>query len=317
MSDPQNQRQRRPRLGADERARLLAEIAKFDTVPPRPAPAARSAPISGDRAEITATEQAARAALIGDAADMAELPRVVDVWSNLLTIPVDPRTLARNLVITASREDPAHAAFDVLRTRLVQALAEHGRRRVGITSPTRDCGKTFTAVNLAITLSRYDNCRTVLMDMDLRNPTLARRIGANAPQPMGDFLRGQIPTEAFLRRLAPNDLNIGGNLAFGLNGRIEPYAAELFQQQSTTDVLARLQEETEADVMLFDLPPAMAQDDVIAFRPHFDCILMVVGGGITKASDVRESIRRLGEDKPVIGIVLNKAEGEGVDDYSY
>ena len=311
MRHPEKPRQRRPRLGADERARLLAEIAKYDTVPPRPATP------KSDIAAVTAAEQAARTALIGAGTDQSTLPRVVDVWSNLLTIPVDPRILARNLVITASREDPAHAAFDVLRTRLVQALAEHGWRRVGITSPTRDCGKTFTAVNLAITLSRYDNCRTVLMDMDLRNPTLARRIGASAPQPMGDYLCGQIPTEAFLRRMAPNNLHIGGNLAFGLNGRVEPYAAELFQQQSTMDVLERLQDETEADVMLFDLPPALAQDDVIAFRPHFDCILMVVGGGITKASDVRESIRRLGEDKPVIGIVLNKAEGEGVDDYRY
>jgi len=311
MSDPQKPRQRRPRLGADERARLLAEIAKYDTVPPRPA-----AP-QPDIAAVAAAEQAARAALIGAQEGQPTLPRVVDVWSNLLTIPVDPRTLARNLVITASREDPAHAAFDVLRTRLVQALAARGWRRVGITSPTRDCGKTFTAVNLAITLSRYDDCRTVLMDMDLRNPTLARRIGANAPLAMGDYLRGTVPSEAFLRRMAPNDLQIGSNLAFGLNGRIEPYAAELFQQQSTTDVLERLQDETQADVVLFDLPPALAQDDVIAFRAHFDCILMVVGGGITKASDVRESIRRLGEDKPVIGIVLNKGEGEGVDDYTY
>ena len=317
MSEPQKPRQRRPRLGADARARLLVEIAKYDTVPLKPAPPHKSAAPKTDPAEALAAEQAARSALIGPDSDPSSLPRVVDVWSNLMTLPVDPRTLARNLVITASREDPAHAAFDVLRTRLVQALAEHGWRRVGITSPTRDCGKTFTAVNLAITLSRYDNCRTLLMDMDLRNPTLARRIGADNPLAMGDFLRGQIPTEAFLRRMAPNDLNIGGNLAYGLNGRVESYAAELFQQQSTADVLERLQDETQADVVLFDLPPALAQDDVIAFRPHFDCILMVVGGGITKASDVRESIRRLGEDKPVIGIVLNKAEGEGVDDYSY
>ncbi len=105
---------------------------------------------------------------------------VSDRWAALRRIPVDAALLERNLVITASRTDPAHASFDVMRTRLVQAMAEKGWRRVAITSPTKGCGKSFTAVNLAITLSRYENSRTILMDMDLRHPALARYLGAGA-----------------------------------------------------------------------------------------------------------------------------------------
>lgn len=298
MTENRLPRQRRPRLGPEERARLLGEIAKFGPPP-------------------DAQEREIRAALTGTLAKPESLPRVVDVWNNLLTIPVDPTVLERNLVITASRADPAHAAFDVLRTRLVQALSDNGWNRVGITSPTRDCGKTFTAVNLAITLSRYDNCRTVLMDMDMRNPSVGKVLGTTIKASVGDYLRGAVPSEAYLRRMGQNNLNIGANLAIGLNDRIEPYAAELFQQPRTAEVLARMQGELTPDVVLFDLPPAMAQDDVIAFRPQFDCILMVVGGGITTASEVREVVRRLGDSKPIVGVVLNKAEGAGVDSYSY
>ena len=76
-----------------------------------------------------------------------------------------------------------------------------------------------------------------------------------------------------------------------------------------------MEEALEPEVILFDLPPALAQDDVIAFRPHFDCVLMVVGGGITTAEEVREATRRIGEDKPILGVVLNKAEIEG--QYAY
>ena len=299
MTESRPPRQRRPRLGPEERARLLAEIAKYGPIP----------------AEQT---RAIRAVFTSDGEDEGDTSVPTgDIWASLLTIPVDAPLLERNLVITAARTDPAHAAFDVLRTRMVQALAENGWNRVGITSPTRDCGKTFTAVNLAITLSRYDNCRTVLLDMDLRNPSVGKVLGSAAPAAMGDYLRGMVTTEDYLRRLGRNTLNIGPNLALGLNDRVEPFAAELFQQASTADTLARLQDELRPDVVLFDLPPAMAQDDVIAFRPQFDCILMVIGGGITKASEVREMVRRLGESKPIVGVVLNKAEGEGVDSYSY
>jgi Mrp family chromosome partitioning ATPase len=295
MTDDPPLRRRRPRLDPGERTRLLEEIARIDA----------------------ATRGTAKPAGAKAARTPNLLPRVTEVWGNLLTIPIDPDLLDRNLIITASRANPAHGAFDVLRTRMLQALAEHGWKRVGITSPTQGCGKSFTAINLAVTLSRYDNCRTVLMDMDLRHPAIARTLGAPNPPAMGDYLRGLIPTEAFLRKAGQNMLNIGSNMAVGLNGRTEGYAAELFHDPMATEVLARMDQDVRPDVVLFDLPPALAQDDVIAFRPHFDCLLLVAGGGMTTAKQMQETVRRIGEDKPVIGVVLNKAEGEDIHDYSY
>lgn len=341
MTDQRPPRRRRPRLSADEHARLLAEIATLADAKagPRSGQARREAgpvdpqdralraaltegvvPQDGTTPEDTPQPQSPAKPEQGPApAPIAEAPPATapDVWSRLLQVPVNEAALARNLIITAQRVDPAHAAFDVLRARLVQALADRGWRRVGITSPSRDCGKTFAAANLAITLSRYDACRTLLMDMDMRNPSVAKTIGLRSEASMGAFLRGEVATDAFVRRVAPNGLNIGGNLALGLNGVIEPYAAELFHEERCAGTLQRLEAEIAPDVILFDLPPALAQDDVIAFRRHMDCVLMVVGGGITKASDVRESVRRLGDDMPIVGVVMNKAEGEGVDLYGY
>jgi len=238
------------------------------------------------------------------------------LWAALGGVALDPAMLERSLVITAARSDPAHGAFDVLRTRLLGALADKGWTRVGITSPTKGCGKSFSAMNLAVSLARYDARRTILMDMDMRMPSLARSLGVVPPGSMGDVLRGLTPPSRHLLRVAPNGKHIG-NLALGLNTQPELFAAELFQQESTAVALAAIQADYRPDVMLFDLPPALAQDDVIAFRAHVDCILMVVGGGITTAREVREVVRRLGEDKPVVGVILNKAEGLGVGEYAY
>lgn len=240
-----------------------------------------------------------------------------DRWNTLDVMPVDVEHLEQNLVITASRNEPAHGAFDVLRTRLVQTLLEHNWKRVAVTSPTRNCGKTFTSVNLAISLSRYEATRTILMDFDMRNPSVAGVIGDTQPGKMGDFLRGTISAEELLVRFDQNTLNIGAGLAIGTNNVIEPYASELAHEPSTRASLDRMMEEMSPDIVLFDMPPALAFDDVIAFRQHFDGVLMVVGGGETSPEEVREVMRRMGEETPLLGVVLNQAEGEDGSDYSY
>lgn len=312
-------RGRRPRLDPGARDRILAEVARLD--PPEPAALPTEPPGPSGLADLRA---AVLAAQNEPAPAMPETPAPVtvpapapDPWSRLATIPVDAARLERNLIVTAARTDPAHGTFDVLRTRMVQALAERGWRRVGITSPTKGCGKSFTALNLAVALSRYDQSRTVLLDLDLRVPALAKYLGVTAPGRIGDMLRGLTPPEAHLRRFGPNALNIGGNVALGLNDSPEPFAAELFQDPSTAAALAAIESRLAPDILLFDLPPALAQDDVIALRPHFDCILMVIGGGITTARQVREAVRRIGEDKPILGMILNKADGVAVQDYAY
>ncbi|WP_203531124.1 CpsD/CapB family tyrosine-protein kinase [Pseudoroseicyclus tamaricis] len=239
------------------------------------------------------------------------------LWEALPQFAVNERALERNLVITAGRRDPAHAAFDILRARIVKAMQERGWRRLGITSPGPGVGKSFTSINLAVTLSRYDNARTMLIEADLRRPGLGRYLGLQAEGSTAAFLRGEAPAEDFFHRPGPNRLHIGRNLAVGLNGKVEPFASELFQQPRTGAVLDDLSARYRPDLMLFDLPPALAQDDVIALAPHFDCVLLVIGGDRTDAGEVRETQRRLGEDTPVVGVVLNKGDTLHAQHYGY
>ncbi len=245
------------------------------------------------------------------------IARPQSLWGSLQEFTVNAAHLGRNRIITAEREDPAHAAFDVLRTRLLQALADNGWKRVAITSPTKDCGKTFTAANLAISLSRQENCRTLLLDCDMRRPSLHRVLGVEKPGAMGEMLRGNIPPEQHLMRLGKNAIHAGRNIAFGLNSVIEPYASELLQDPRTAESLSKLEEELNPDVMLFDLPPALYYDDVIAFRPMFDGVLLVVGGGTTTEKEIKEVERRLGDSTPLLGMVLNKAEHTETSRYQY
>ncbi len=274
--------------------------------PAEPAPAAQSPAEPTQQAPAEPAPQAP-----------AERIPQPNLWNRLPRIPVDPARMERNLVITANRHDPAHAAFDVLRTRMIQAMRDKGWHRVGITSPTAGCGKSFTAINLGVSLSRLNDFRTVLLDFDLHRPGLSRILGLKDMPATADFLRGEIGAEDYLSTFAPNMLNIGDRLALGVNGRVEPFASELFANPRSAEVIARMQTDLQADLVLFDLPPALAMDDVLALRPHLDCVLIVVGGGETRARDMREVQSRLGDDMPILGVVMNKAEVDGSAGYSY
>ena len=239
------------------------------------------------------------------------------LWEALPSFSVDEAQLERSRVISAARRDLAHTAFDVLRTRLLQALRQKGWSRVAITSPSKDCGKTFSAANLALSLARQENCRTILLDFDMRRPSLAKVFGVQNAGRLGDMLRGDTAPEDHLRVLGPNSLDVGRNLAIGFNDRVEPYASELLQDGHTADVLKDMERRFKADILLFDMPPALYHDDVIAARSLFDGVLLVVGGGITKAGEVKDVERRLGADTPLLGTVLNFSEGPGITRYSY
>lgn len=273
-----------PRLGKDARDKILTRITEL-APPDAPVPAVLRA-------------------------DPAfQVPRLVDSWNDMAYISVNEAALDRNLVITASRTDPAHTAFEVLRTRLMMTLADKGWTRVAITSPTDGCGKTFTAVNLAIALSRYDSCRTLLLDMDMRRPgDMARMLGARPPGGMAEFLRGGRAVENHLMRMGQNLLKIGPNLAIGLNDRVESYASEILKHPDTTQILQRMTAELQPDIVLYDMPSVLSHDDVLAFRDHFDAVLLVSGGGVTTSDDLAEVMRRIGEGIPLLGVVLNRGD---------
>lgn len=248
--------------------------------------------------------------------DVALAPDLVSAnWARLRAISLNVGRLDRNRIIAAGRTGPAHFSFDVLRTKIVQPLAERGWKRVGITSPTKGCGKSFLALNLALSLSRYGDFRTVLMDMDLRSPAISSILGTRFTSSMGDFLRGHVAPESFFCRVGRNSLKVGPTLAFGLNNRGEDFASELFREPSTRESLSRLDASLAPHIVLFDLPPVLALDDVIALKPSLDCVLLVAGGGLTTPRELRETSHRLGDDLPILGVVLNKGEGESVTDY--
>ncbi len=209
------------------------------------------------------------------------------------------------------RSSPTARAFDLLRTRMLHSLRAHGWKRVAICGPTPGCGASFTAANLALSLARVPNSRTVLMDMNLRNPGVARALGLERSAlyngDMLGFLRGETRLEEHL--VAASD-----RLALGLSSSTFHNAAEVLHETRCAAIIDDVVARTRANVALFDLPPVLHNDDVAAFLPQVDGVLLVSDGSQTTARHLKACEKMLAGHTQLLGVVLNRARSE--DEFS-
>jgi Mrp family chromosome partitioning ATPase len=220
-------------------------------------------------------------------------------WSRLPTADLQMAHLVHNRIITADRSSPAYSAFDRLRTKILHEMRERNWTSVAITSPTAGCGKSVVALNLAFSFGHQDECRTVAIDLDLAQTRMADLLGMDRASPMADFLAGRRPAEAAFVRHGPN-------LAFGANSQPVSFTAELLQSASTTRVLTETCRELQANVVIYDMPPMLCGDDVMAFLPRVDCVVLVAAAEISSFAEIDLCERELSEKSNLLGVVLNR-----------
>jgi protein-tyrosine kinase len=229
-------------------------------------------------------------------------------WAALERAEIRPRVARKGRLVTFARSDPAHASFDVLRTKLLKTLRLNGWTTVAITSPEPGCGKSVVSVNLAFSLAKLCDCRIVLLDLDFRRPRMSAILGPDMARPTAAFVGGSIPLEsAFVR--------YGDNLAVSAGRNGVDSSAELLQSQSARSAMEQIRERLKPDVVLVDLPPVLGGDDVLAFLPNVDCTLMVVGAGMTNLAQVRRCEEELAGETNLVGMVLNKCRHGHSDGY--
>lgn len=269
------------------RAYQDAALTTCDTAaPPKPAyVAGRPAEARGVRTAISNTIKASWAALPG--------------------ATFDAERMRRHRIVALERGS-ASVGIDMMRTRILQQIRDNGWRRLAITSPTAGCGKSTIALNLAVSLSRQSDLRSLLLELDLRRPALAQMLGVN-PRPMdlSDVLRGKAGfAEAALR--------YGGNTAVALtNTKIHDDAAELLGSTRIGGILSGIEVAYAPDIVIFDMPPMLAAADMMAFAPRVDCVLIIAAAERTTAREIDLCEQELARQTNVMGVVLNACRHMG------
>ena len=216
-------------------------------------------------------------------------------------VDVGPDVLERNRLVTALPEHELTDAYRVLRTRVLQALNSNDWNALAITSPATGAGKTLTAVNLAISLAREVNRTVLLADFDLRHPGIHEYFEYDPPFGVSDYLFKGTPLQEILFSPSIDRLAV-------LPGRESIHnSSEMLRSPKMVSLVQELKGRYEDRLIIFDLPPVLAVDDALAFKPYTDAFLFVAENGATKRRDLEDSLKLL-KGVPVIGTVLNKAE---------
>ncbi|PWE35088.1 exopolysaccharide biosynthesis protein [Pelagicola sp. LXJ1103] len=190
-------------------------------------------------------------------------------------------------------------AMDDLRTQLLQTLQSEVWNRIAITAPTSGCGATFTAVNLALSISRIPDYRAVLMDLNQRNPAVSKMLDLRGPGDMNRFLSGHVTAEDHLIRC-------DDSLAVGLNRARPQNPSETLLARQTAEVLDDMIGALNPDIVLYDMPPMLEHDDLEAFLPQVDGVLLVADAARTLRDQITECERRLEGKTKLLGVILNR-----------
>src|SRR4051812_4629593 len=215
---------------------------------------------------------------------------------------IDPR-----LVAAIAPQSLAAEQYRSLRTRV--ARAENGRpvRTIIITSPNKGDGKSLTAANLALTMAQEYNQRVLLLDADLRRPSLHRLFGISDTPGLTDVLMGGATIDEALVTVPEHRLTI---LPAGI---VPTQPAELLGSVSMRRILDGLR--TRFDRIIIDMPPASPLADVSVASGMVDGVLMIVRAGVTPKPAIERALSGLDTAK-VLGLVLNDA-GESTVGYAY
>jgi capsular exopolysaccharide synthesis family protein len=197
----------------------------------------------------------------------------------------------------------------MLRTRVLQRMRRNGWKTIAVTGTRPGEGKTLTAINLSISLARDIGTTVMLVDMDLRKPSIHRYLGISPRYGIGDFLRGSVS-------LGEAAVQPGlDRLGVLLNDRPFQNSSEMLTSPQAAHLVEQAKDGNDR-IAVFDLPPILASDDMLAFCPLVDAVLLVLAHGITRQADM-VAARDLLQNVNVVGAVLNQSSEEVAPYYYY
>ncbi|MEO9899061.1 MAG: CpsD/CapB family tyrosine-protein kinase [Paracoccaceae bacterium] len=225
------------------------------------------------------------------------------LWSSIPSVALRDSALTRHRIVTRNASEQA-TPFDILRTKILLQMQQHGWSRLAVTSPMPQCGKTTTACNLALGLGRQNNLRAMLFDMDLASPSVHEAFELEPRDSIKRFLTGEISFEEQATR-------IGENVVASMCPQVENDPTQVLLAERTVHILDEVQETYEPDIMIFDLPSVLKGDNTRAFLKNVDCALIIARAGVTRYGQFNTAEREIAEHTNVLGVVLN-ACGAGV-----
>lgn len=223
------------------------------------------------------------------------------IYSQTRTVDVAKGFLQEKRIISRLEQNAFTDAYKVLRTQILQRLQENKWNSLAVTSPGMNEGKTLTAINLAISLAMEVEFTVLLVDADLRHPSVHAYFGLEAEYGLSDYLVSDKP----LAELLIHPAQIPGFVILP-GGKPLINSSEMLSSPKMVHLVEELKARYPSRIILFDLPPLLSAADTLAFSPYVDAALLVLEEGKTQTQDIQNAVGML-QGTTLIGTVLNKS----------
>ena len=182
-------------------------------------------------------------------------------------------------------------------------------KRIVVTSAEPGEGKSFTAINLALSLARETDFEVLLVDGDIPKSDVTRTFGLSDKPGLIDVLVDEklAPSEVVMRTDVPNLLVVPA-------GQRHPLAAELFRSRRMDYVLDELGGRNRRRLVVFDSSPLLASSESQVLASHMGQVVMVVAASRTRQHIVKAALQRLSKFQ-YVGLLLNMSRLPPVENY--
>ena len=217
---------------------------------------------------------------------------------------VDPR-----LISFMEPDSLAVQCFKILRANILITNPGSRPRTVLVTSAQPMEGKTTVAANLAISIAQGINEHVLLVDCDLRRPSMDTIFGLNAGEGIHEYLEEGTSVAPYLMKTPIKKLSLLSA------GKPPSNPSELISSEKMRRLVEELRGRYEDRYIIFDSAPAQYASETTFLASMVDTVLLVVRSGESAKDLILNTVEKIGRKK-ILGVVFN-ASNESVKDYSY
>ena len=233
-------------------------------------------------------------------------------WSNRSFDGRDARQAEEYPLVALDKNSPAGEQYKILREQIKKMSSHASYRSIAITSPIKGDGKTTVSANLAAAMALYYEQQVLLVDADLRSPSVHRFFGVSASPGLGEYLSSNGDVD-FLSCVQNTSLP---GLQVLSAGKATSFHSELLGSDRMRALLEEISVKLPTHQIILDTSPVLSTPDPLVLSQQVDGIVMVVRAGKTPRDCLLEAIKSLGADR-IMGLVLNAAELGPASKYYY
>lgn len=222
-------------------------------------------------------------------------------YTKTKSVNVSSAVLEENRVIHNNNSTAYGDSIKILRTQIVQRMAENNWNNLAITSTRGSEGKTLTAVNLSLSIAKEIGYTVLLVDTNLSSPSVHEFFGIKPKLGLSDYLADNVPLSEIL--IHPEGFD---HFVIMPGGQPRRDSSEMLSSPRMGALVNELKYRYPKRMIIFDLPPLLETADALAFFPYVDAALLVVEDGKTKSDDLKKAVDMLTSTN-ILGTVLNKA----------